>query len=138
MDRRTRRRSPPPSACRLKMYRMLEDVRWNQDACRNLGVSQAETDWLLLTDMDHVVPADTFEKILKASLDSDTAYRFARVSMPKLDPYKMHPNSWLMTKAVFDRGRRLRRTVSRLVWHRRRLQVAPRPSRPDRAAEGKF
>jgi hypothetical protein len=33
---------------------MREDIAWNQDACRNLAVSLARTEWVLLTDMDHV------------------------------------------------------------------------------------
>jgi glycosyltransferase involved in cell wall biosynthesis len=42
--------------CRLQMFRLTVDVRWNQDACRNIGVHHTETEWVLLTDMDHVVP----------------------------------------------------------------------------------
>src|SRR5690349_12224370 len=32
--------------------------RWDWLFCRNLGVQQATTDWVLLTDIDHVLPAE--------------------------------------------------------------------------------
>lgn len=87
----------------VEIYRMLQDVRWNQDACRNLAVDRAATDWLLLTDMDHMIPEATLRKAITKALDPATVYRFSRVSAPDMAPYKPHPNSWLLTKAVFDR-----------------------------------
>lgn len=88
----------------LWLYRMQKDIAWNQDACRNLAVREAETDWVLMTDMDHVVPEETWRAVLSGNLHENTAYRFARVSMPKRDPYKIHPNTWLMTKSVFEKA----------------------------------
>jgi len=90
------------SPCDLSIYRMLVDVRWNQDACRNLGAHHADTDWLMFTDMDHLIPAETIHSIMTKKLDEKTAYRFSRVSLPDLEPYKPHPNSWLMTKKLYD------------------------------------
>lgn len=90
--------------CPLAIYRVGVDVRWNQDACRNIGVHHAETDWLLLTDMDHVAPEATWRSLLQRDRDPETVYRFSRVSMPDLAPYKPHPNSWFMTRAMFDRA----------------------------------
>jgi hypothetical protein len=86
----------------LQIYRLRKDVRWNQDTCRNIGVSHAETPWVLLTDMDHLVPRETWDVVLTRKLDPMTAYQFNRVSLPDLDAYKMHPNSWLMTKKIYD------------------------------------
>jgi hypothetical protein len=50
----------------FSLYRMGVDVPWNMDACRNLAASQAKTDWLLLTDIDHLVPEKTWRKITAA------------------------------------------------------------------------
>jgi hypothetical protein len=86
----------------LKVFRMDEDIRWNQDACRNLAVAEAVTDWILMTDIDHVVPEETWGRVLDMPLEPNTAYRFSRVSMPELEPYKLHPNTWLMRKTLFD------------------------------------
>lgn len=91
--------SDPP--CRASIYRMKVDVRWNQDACRNIGAHHAAFDWLLLTDMDHIVPRETMHSLLCEQINPEMIYRFSRVSLPAMDPYKPHPNSWLMTKKMF-------------------------------------
>lgn len=86
----------------LEMHRMLVDVPWNQDACRNLAMTRVRG-WALLTDMDHL---PTMEALL-AAVSEDRAdgavYRFSRVSEPDMAPYHPHPNSWLMTRATYDR-----------------------------------
>lgn len=86
----------------LQLYRMKKDVRWNQDACRNIGVRHAETGWVLLTDIDHIVPEKTWDTVLSRDWDPQLAYYFARVSAPDLQPYKVHPNTWYMTRQKFD------------------------------------
>ncbi len=92
---------PHVSGVRLSLYRCKVDVPWNQDFCRNLGVDRAKTDWVLLTDMDHLVPAVTAMALCAGKFDKRLAYRFARVSAPGLRPYHPHPNSWLMTRSLF-------------------------------------
>ena len=87
----------------LEIYRMKVDVRWNQDACRNLGVARSKTPWVLLTDIDHMIPAKTARYVTRAPLSRSIAYRFSRVNDPNMDPYKPHPNSWLMTKEVYEK-----------------------------------
>lgn len=90
------------SSMSVQVFRMLKDVRWNQDACRNIGVKFAETNWVLLTDIDHMVPLETWQAVLLRKLDEACVYRFARVSAPDMSQYKPHPNSWLMTRAMYD------------------------------------
>lgn len=85
----------------LQLWRMGVDVRWNQDACRNIGAREAKTKWLLLTDMDHAVPEDTWRRLMATKLRPENAYRFARVNAPALDPYKPHPNSWALTRLMY-------------------------------------
>lgn len=87
----------------LSVYRIGVDVRWNQDAARNIAARHASHAWLLLTDIDHLVPELTWKSAIEARLTKGTIYRFSRVSMPKLDEYKPHPNSWLMTRGTFER-----------------------------------
>jgi glycosyltransferase involved in cell wall biosynthesis len=85
----------------FQVWRMGVDVRWNQDACRNIGVREASSQWVLLTDMDHVVPVDTWFALMTARLKKYTAFRFRRVNWPDLDPYKPHPNSWAMPRKLY-------------------------------------
>lgn len=86
----------------LRIFRMLEDIRWNQDACRNLAVAQAALPWVLLTDIDHLIPEATIQRAVFGFLDPYLIYKFGRVSAPGLEPYKPHPNSWLMTKRMYS------------------------------------
>lgn len=87
----------------LQLFRMQVDVPWNQDACRNLAMSHVTTKWAILTDMDHVVPETTILAILGRKLDPSRAYRFNRVTAPTLEPYKSHPNTWLLTRDMYDK-----------------------------------
>lgn len=89
---------PPPPLGSAALWRMGVDVRWNQDACRNIGVREAPTNWVLLTDMDHMVPRGTWERLMGRKLDKKAVYRFGRISVPNMEPYKPHPNSWAMTR----------------------------------------
>lgn len=82
-------------------FRMKEDIPWNQDACRNLAAHHALTEWLILTDIDHLIPAKTLSYALGNDLDPGVAYQFTRVSEPDMLPYKPHPNSWLMTRELY-------------------------------------
>jgi hypothetical protein len=97
---------PPKSPLGLldfQLYRVEVDVRWNWLTCRNIGVHHATTDWVLLTDIDHELPEATARRIIDRKLDATNVYRFSRVDAPKLTAYKPHPNSWLMTRRMFDR-----------------------------------
>src|SRR5262245_25677441 len=87
----------------LQIYRIMVDVRWNQDAARNIGVNHSETDWVLMTDIDHLIPAKTWESVVMRHHDKAHVYQFARVSAPDMEPYKVHPNTWLMHRKVFDK-----------------------------------
>jgi hypothetical protein len=95
---------PEDIGCGLQIWRIGVDIRWNQDAARNIGVHHAETEWLLLTDMDHVVPEATWERLLLRKYDGGTPIGFARVSAPEMLPYKPHPNSWFLTRGLFERA----------------------------------
>lgn len=87
----------------IRLYRTLVDVPWNQDFCRNLAVSQANTEWLFLTDIDHIVPGNTLQSIINApDIYESIAYRFARVTAPDMAEYKPHPNTWFLAKAMYQ------------------------------------
>lgn len=92
---------PPPFP--LTMFRIDVDVRWNWLAARNIGHHHAETDWVLFTDIDHLIPWQTAKRLVEGYLQADTIYRFQRVNYPSGEAYKPHPNSWLMTRAMFDK-----------------------------------
>lgn len=93
----------------FRIYRLLEKKRWNWLACRNLGAKVATTEWLLLTDIDHGLPADTLRAVLDGDIRPENAYRFKRVTAPHVWPYdvdtcawwKPHNDTWLIARSLF-------------------------------------
>lgn len=94
----------------ISIYRVTEDRPWHQHAARNLGAHVAQSPWLLLTDMDHVLTAHYADALLKrlARLDPGTAYFLHRIEastgLPTLgrdDTPKPHPNSFVMTRDLY-------------------------------------
>lgn len=92
-----------PAVASFRLYRTLIDRRWNWLFARNLGVQEAQTSWVLLTDIDHVAPEQTLVRLMTGPLEPDVVYRFSRVDAPHLTPYKPHPNSWFLTREMFDK-----------------------------------
>lgn len=96
--------------CKVRMFRLTEDIRWNQDACRNLAVAHTKTEWLLLTDCDHLVPEKTMRAVMTMPVAPRTVYQFSRstiVSVPNVEPmvktpYHFHPNSWFMRRDLYE------------------------------------
>ena len=80
----------------------LVDVRWNQDACRNLGVEKARTPWVLLTDIDHLLSASALWRVIYGKCKRDCVYRFGRVVAPRLHRCAPHVNSWFMARELFS------------------------------------
>lgn len=68
----------------LSLYRVTEDRPWHQHGARNLGAHVARGRWLLMTDMDHVVPASTLADVLRLlpTLGSREVLTFGRVDAP--------------------------------------------------------
>src|SRR5262245_16321505 len=94
----------------FQAFRVDVDVRWNWLTCRNIGAHHARTEWLLMTDIDHLLPENTARRIIEGPLDPKRAYRFKRLDAPDMKPTldrhgkeKPHPNTWLFTKATFER-----------------------------------
>ncbi len=90
----------------FQLYRIKENIRWNWLACRNLAAHKADKNsWLLLTDIDHLVPDDTMNYLWKATnagaFNKKKFYLFSRVDAPNLTPYKRHPNSYFMHRDLY-------------------------------------
>lgn len=87
---------------RLRQFRIDVDIRWNWLAARNIGAYHAAGEWLLLTDMDHIVPWNTMEAAVYAWLNPAVVYAFERREHTGQPPLiSPHSASFLMTKALF-------------------------------------
>jgi len=84
----------------LRLFRIHEDRRWNWLAARNIGAHQAADGWLLLTDMDHVLTADTLRAVLYGQHDPAVVYAFSRKEHTGVS-IQPHSASFLMTRRMF-------------------------------------
>jgi hypothetical protein len=91
----------PKAMASFRLFRTDVDVRWNWIFCRNLGAEQTTTEWMLMTDMDHVIPGETWHALFRKKLDRLYAYRLSRVDAPDMEPCPPHPNTWIMTRHMF-------------------------------------
>jgi hypothetical protein len=94
----------------LRIYRVLEDIPWHQHGARNLAASEALGPWLLMTDMDHLVPGESLSALLTVleTASPKTVYTFRRLDAPDLTPTvnergeaKPHVNTFAIAKATF-------------------------------------
>lgn len=88
---------PMDSYIGLDHYRIDVDVRWNWLAARNIGAHHARTHWIMLTDIDHMLPEETLRTLVYGEFNKNIIYRFSRTGT-KTHP---HPNSWFMTKDMY-------------------------------------
>lgn len=61
-----------------RLFRIGVDVRWNWLAARNIGAHHAPDGWLLMTDMDHVVPVATLRALVYGQHNPSEVYFFQR------------------------------------------------------------
>lgn len=79
-------------------------VAWSHRVATNIAASEARGYWLLITDIDHVVPVETWRFLTddgRPKLRTDVAYRFERVNADG-SPYKPHPDSWLFHVSLWS------------------------------------
>jgi len=86
----------------VRLFRIDVDVRWNWLAARNIGAHHADDGWLMITDMDHVLPPGTARALVYGVHSPSTIYRFERREHTGhgLHP---HPNSWFYTRDMYWR-----------------------------------
>lgn len=114
----------PDGLPHIQMFRVLVDRPWNQAGARNLGAAMARGSWLLVTDVDHIVPPDTLQDVLALIAargpDCMKAWMFARRDAPATETWmadhwptmaittdlygrpKPHPNSYLMSRRLWN------------------------------------
>ena len=87
----------------ISIYRVDFDIPWHQDGARNLGAHVAPDGWLLLLDIDHVLPASAAGVLVNSlpGLVKGVAYRPARRLATSGKPLPVAANIWLMDKADY-------------------------------------
>jgi len=64
----------------ISLLHISSDIRWNQGGARNLGVSYAQTEKLLMTDIDHIFPERTLQYLIRRAFFYKDLFRFRRFS----------------------------------------------------------
>src|SRR6478735_465638 len=100
------------------LYRVDADIPWNRSMARNLGAMQAQSDWILHVDTDHILTPECADRLLRHSLSEKRWYRFPRFRVGKADETRNkdaiprdaeygqigeHCDSYLITKANYWR-----------------------------------
>lgn len=86
---------------RCSVYRIEQDIEWNQHGARNLGAVVAAGPWLLLSDIDVVLPTLAVEQLLAMRLDAKRHYTIERESVTRQGYRKPHCNTVLLTRDAF-------------------------------------
>jgi hypothetical protein len=84
----------------VRLFRIDVDIAWNWLAARNIGAHYAPEGWLLLTDMDHVMPVETAHALICGKHDPNVVYAFSR---REHTGQAIHPHSasFFMTRLMF-------------------------------------
>lgn len=91
---------PVDSVIALEHFCIDVDVRWNWLAARNIGARHAITDWIMLTDIDHVLIPETLRTLVFGKFDQGTIYRFSRREHTGEEIHP-HPNSFFMFRDMY-------------------------------------
>lgn len=86
----------------FRLFRIEVDRRWNWLAARNIGLKYAADGWVLMTDMDHVVPPETLYSLVYGQHDPLTVYALSRREHTG-EAVAPHSASFFLTKEMFWR-----------------------------------
>lgn len=84
----------------MRIFRVEPDIHWHWDGARNLGAHVASGDYLLMTDMDHIIPDKLVDTVLKMELNPHAMYSFGRTYSDG-QPLPGHLNSFMVAKTKF-------------------------------------
>lgn len=84
----------------LRLFRIEVDKPWNQDAARNIAAFEAKGEYLLLTDIDHVVPLATVQALLDVD-DLDSVFTLSRKAHFSDKVIPPHVNSYFLSRKKY-------------------------------------
>ena len=102
---------------RLRLYRIQVNRDWGREGARNLAAAKTSTDWLIQTDIDHILSAAAAAHLVEFDPNPNFWYRFSRFRNGKADEtrrkdaiaddveygeVKSHIDSYLITAAMYS------------------------------------
>ena len=91
----------------LQVFRVMVDRPWGQDAARNVGMRNAATQWVLMSDMDHLLHfkqhPNMMEFVSRKAVRGNYYMPMRRKVVANRDviPYHPHPNTFLFHREDF-------------------------------------
>jgi len=90
----------------IKIYRVHDDLICNIAGVRNLAAKECQTEWMIILDMDTVIPEESIKQIIELAEknEKDVAYKFNRKvpNKPKHEKNnKPHPAVCLIRKSDY-------------------------------------
>jgi len=86
---------------KLQLFRIKQNIPWNQHGAKNLGMTHAKKGWCLMTDIDHLLLNEDAKKIINYEWDNTLIYMPQRVKCKSGKLHTRHPNTFLLTKRMF-------------------------------------
>lgn len=86
----------------ILLLKIREDIPWNQPGARNLGVTYARSDRIVITDLDHEFPEDTLRHMIRRRPPGRTLYKVRRYD-PAGVRRSTHANTFFMSRGRFLR-----------------------------------
>jgi len=77
----------------LDIYRVEEDIPWNQPGARNLGFQESEG-WIICADIDHLITKENIGRILEMDKKKGTIYYLGREDSISWNLYLIHKDDF--------------------------------------------
>ena len=85
--------TPLKSLVGVDVYRIDDDINWNQPGARNLGFQESDG-WVICADIDHLVTRENIDAILRMKKEKGTIYYLGREDTIAWNLYLIHKDDF--------------------------------------------
>ncbi len=87
----------------ITWLKITEDIPWNHGGARNLGITYAKSDKVLMTDLDREFPEETLAEMVRRRECGRNFYKVRQRDEKTGQIKRGHPNTFLISRARFMR-----------------------------------
>jgi hypothetical protein len=95
--------NPPEYDLNIIWLRITDNIPWNQGGARNLGMTYAKSDKVLITDLDHKFPEHTLKRMTNMGNLGKKFYKIWKKDLDSQTYGRPHPNTFLISRGRFFR-----------------------------------
>jgi len=85
----------------IKLYKIKEDIPWNECGANNLGFAEASYEWVIRCDIDCFIPNNIIEYFMYNTLQDRSFYTFATYNLNINEVTWPHYNIYAIQKHIF-------------------------------------